>query len=119
MFIPEGAPLTLHNMASALFQVAGMKGMTATAVRAVRAVAFMMERLEMEAISEQARDIAVEKAGYISEELKNMMEHIKTQLAEEVEKHIATLTEVTSKIQSNITWNQAQDNTDSPTPATT
>ncbi|PPQ90079.1 hypothetical protein CVT25_012028 [Psilocybe cyanescens] len=35
MFVPGGAPLTPHNMATALFQVAEMKGLTVPARQAV------------------------------------------------------------------------------------
>ncbi|PPQ80849.1 hypothetical protein CVT25_001975, partial [Psilocybe cyanescens] len=64
MYVPRGAPPTPHNMATALFQVSEMKGLTQPAVRAVRSVAYMMERLETEATAAQAREIAVEQAEY-------------------------------------------------------
>ncbi|PPQ87141.1 hypothetical protein CVT25_000283 [Psilocybe cyanescens] len=119
MYVPRGAPPTPHNMATALFQVAEMKGLTQPAVRAVRSVAYMMERLETDTTAAQAREVAVEQAEYVREELRNMASHITTTISAEVEKHLATITETTQTAQKALTQYIPQATRQPAAPSTT
>ncbi|PPQ78948.1 hypothetical protein CVT25_002398 [Psilocybe cyanescens] len=119
IFVPAGASPTPHSMASALFQVAELKGLTVTAKRAVRSVAYMMEQMVTEVIAGQAREVAVEQAEYVTLEMKNMAEHLKTTIAEEVTKQIATISESITKTQETLSNNQVHTTTQQTAPTST
>jgi len=96
LLVPDGATPTPNMMSAALFQIAAMQGVPGLAMRAIRAAAYIMEEIEEEAIAITTRDTVADQMTYMTEEMKNITEHLKETITIEIGNQIKTLEETTS-----------------------
>jgi len=83
-------------MSAALFQIAAMQGVPGLAMRAIRAAAYLMEEIEEEAIAITTRDTVADQMTYMTEEMKNITEHLKETITTEIGNQIKTIEETTT-----------------------
>ena len=98
LFVPSGAPLTLGALATTLFQVSYMQGLGRQAVNAVRAVAYLLQEIEIGEVTESIRDIANEQFNEVTRDLREFTESLREKLTEDLEKKTAVLEKKTEEL---------------------
>ncbi|KAF8802918.1 hypothetical protein BYT27DRAFT_7111218, partial [Phlegmacium glaucopus] len=95
LFIPEGHPVMTATLAATLHQIVALSKIPKEAVQAIRAAAYMLDEMDEGVIAATARDAGNDQLAYMNDELKTMTGHFLTTMENEMEKHLATVTEVT------------------------
>ncbi|KAF8813530.1 hypothetical protein BYT27DRAFT_7251054 [Phlegmacium glaucopus] len=95
LLVPEGHPVTTGSLASALFQIAALDKILREAGQAIRAVAYLLDKIEEAAIAATAREAVNDQLTYMNDKLKTMTDHLGTALQREVEKQFESLSMVT------------------------
>jgi len=98
LLIPDGAPLTLDGLSTALFQVAAMQGMNRQAINAVQAVAYLLKEVEAGEVAETIKEIANDQFNELTKDLKEFTEGLREKMAEDLEKKAAVLEKKTVEL---------------------
>ena len=98
LIVPPGEVLTAGLLATALHQVAAYKGVSRPATNAIRAVAFLLEELEenalhqtvQESVTVQLNELASDLKDYVTDATQQIDSHMESRL-EEISKATKTL----------------------------
>jgi hypothetical protein len=90
LIVPPGQPPTIGLLVTALHQVAAYKGVAVPATNAIRAIAFLLEELEEQALHQTIRDsvtvqlneLAADLKDYVSDATQRVDAHVETKLEE-------------------------------------
>jgi hypothetical protein len=89
MMVPPGVEITPAILATVLFQISEYNGKREVIRDCARAVAYLAEEMESTAMAGITREVLVDQMEYITDELKDMTEHIKTSVQVEVATNMA------------------------------
>ncbi|EDQ99743.1 uncharacterized protein LACBIDRAFT_315285 [Laccaria bicolor S238N-H82] len=98
LLIPQNAPLTLGALAMALCQIAALPGVALPAINTVCAVTFLLRDVELGAVAEDIRDIAITQFTELTSDLREFTEGLRVKVMEELEKKMEVLTEKTVEL---------------------
>ncbi|KAF8813271.1 hypothetical protein BYT27DRAFT_7084938, partial [Phlegmacium glaucopus] len=89
--VPEGAPATLATLSAALFQISALAKIPKEAVQVIQAVAWLLDKVEVDAMAGTTQEAANGQLDYLNEEIKLLTDHIHTTTSLEVEKQVGVL----------------------------
>ncbi|KAF9556385.1 hypothetical protein CPC08DRAFT_641647, partial [Agrocybe pediades] len=122
LLVPDGANSTPNTMSTVLFYIAATPGVSGLTMRAIRAAAYLLEELEEKVTATAMRDAVTNQRSYTTEEAKDITEHLKGTITNEIGNQIKAIQEATKtaieQIQTTIqehTNTQAQNTTGQPT----
>ncbi|KAF8806037.1 hypothetical protein BYT27DRAFT_7102565 [Phlegmacium glaucopus] len=95
LFMPEGHPVTTATMAATLHQIAELDKIPLEAAQAIRAAAYLLDKMDEGVIAATARDAVNDQLAYMNDELKTMTGHFLATMETGLEKQLATVTEAT------------------------
>jgi len=75
LFILEGHPVTTTTLAATLHQIAAKDKVPKGAVQAIRAVAYLLDKMDKGAIASTAREAVNNQLLYMNKELKTLTAH--------------------------------------------
>jgi hypothetical protein len=94
LLCPPGEPASNGALSICLHQIATMKGIPKQALNAVRAMAFLLERLEEEAINEKVRSAFDSQITEFTLDMKLLVEDINTKIDNHLKEAMAQWTQI-------------------------
>ena len=91
LLVPEGAPLSLGSLSITLFQISAMPGLGRQAINAVRAMAYLVKKVEVTEVAQAIREAANEQFNEVTKDLKEFAEGLKEKVEEDLKEKMTLL----------------------------
>ena len=92
LLCPAGEPPTITSLSYCLHQVSEMKNIKPPIANAVRAVAYMMEEMEENAVNELVRDAVISQTNELAQDMKCLVEDAKEKIGDHIKTVLNQLT---------------------------
>ena len=77
LLVLEGAPLSLGSLSITLFQISAMPGLGRQAINMVRAMAYLVKKVEVTEVAQAIREAANEQFNEVTKDMKEFTEGLK------------------------------------------
>jgi hypothetical protein len=98
LLCPPGEPVTNAALAACLHQISAMNGVSRQAINAIRATAFMLEEMEIQALNDMVREALNSHITELTSDMKLLVEDADTKIEAHLKDALEQISKATAKV---------------------